>query len=396
MTIELRPATPDDLEAIVAFDFRNFGTVVEEGDVDEVRAELELDRFLVAWDGARIAGVAGSYAMELTLPGMTTVPMSGVTWVSVGASHRRRGVAARLMAGLDELAAGFGDPVLGLTASESGIYERFGYGNATRTRVIEIERRRAILDPRWDPEPVDLVIAQDHVDELIERYDHYRRGRVGEVSRSDALHRVITLDRRKPVFAALHPDGYVLYEVEPRWSNGHPAHLLTVNEMVAVTPEAHLALWNLVLGVDLVGPIRSLRSLALDDPLPQMLTDPRAVRTVELNDGLWLKVSDVARCFGARQYRTDDRLAVGVVDSIDDLLAGATPSEVVAVGAGGAAPVDEQPDLVLTRAALGPLLLGGSASELARARRLRTDDAVLARADALLGSGVAPHCATPF
>ena len=130
--------------------------------------------------------------------------------------------------------------------------------------------------------------------------------------------------------------------------------------------------------------------------MPALLIDQRAVRTTDLNDGLWLKVTDPARCFGARSYRTDDRLAVGVVESIDDLRSGVAPTQVVAVGADGGRAVDEAPDLVVTRPALGPLLVGGSATEQARIGRLEADQRVLDRADALLGTGVAAHSLTGF
>lgn len=396
MAIELRTATPDDVEALVNLDLRNFGEVPEEGDVEEYSRELDLDRFVLAWDGTTLVAAAGSYEMDLTLPGLATVPMSAVTWVSVAASHRRRGLASQLMASLDDSAAGFGDPLLGLTASEGGIYERFGYGVATDTRVVEIERHRAVLDARWQPEPVELVDARDHLGELHERWDRFRRTRVGEVSRTQGQLQSLTLNPKKPVYAALHPDGYVIYALNSQWRNGHPAHVLRVTELVAVTAEAHLALWNLVFSVDLVGPIHCIRSLAIDDPLPNLLTDPRAVRTTELNDGLWLKVTDPVRCFGARDYRVDDRLVVGVVETIDDLLAGTAPIQAIAVGTDGAAEVDEAPDLVVTRAALGPLLLGGSASAGARSQRIRADDDVLTRADALFGTGLRAHCATSF
>lgn len=396
MAIQLRTATPDDVEALVNLDLRNFGEVPEEGDVEEYSRDLDLDRFVLAWDGPALVAAAGTYEMDLTLPGLAAVPMSAVTWVSVAASHRRRGLASRLMARLDELAADFGDPVLGLTASEGGIYERFGYGVATDTRVVEIDRRRAVLDPRWQPEPVQLVDARDHVADLQDRWDRFRRTRVGEVSRTEDQLRSFTLNPKKPVYAALHPDGYVIYAINSQWNNGHPAHVLRVTELVAVTPEAHLALWNLVLSVDLVGPIHCIRSVPIDDPLPQLLTDPRAVRTTELNDGLWLKVTDPVRCFGARDYRVDDRLVIGVVETIDDLLDGAAPVQTVAVSPNETAEVDEVPDLVASRAAVGPLLLGGSASAGARSRRIRAEADVLARADALFGTGLRAHCATPF
>lgn len=401
MSVVIRRPQPHELEAIVELDFRNFGSTVEDGDVDEVRGELDLERFLVAADGDRLVAAAGSFEMDLTLPGGGNLPVAGVTWVSVAATHRRQGLASRLMAGLDDLADELDEPLLALTASEGGIYERFGYGIASRTRVIEIDRRRAVIDPRWDPEPVEAVIAQERVADLIERYERYRHIQVGEVSRpTEELFRSFTMDRKKPLFGALHPDGYVLYTVEQKWNDGHPAFLLSVTELVAVTSAAHLALWNLVLSVDLVGTVRSLRAMPLDDPLPNLLTDQRAVRTVELNDGLWVKVADPVRSFGARSYRTDDRLVIGVVESLDDLLGGVTPALTFAVAAADgeteAAAVDEEPDLVCTRAALGPLLLGGSATQTAAGRRITGSPEVLRRADAFFGWSPMAHCRTGF
>ena len=40
-----------------------------------------------------------------------------------------------------------GEPLAALTASEGGIYERFGYGVATLRRITMIDRRRAELAP---------------------------------------------------------------------------------------------------------------------------------------------------------------------------------------------------------------------------------------------------------
>lgn len=401
MTVNIRQPAPNELEELVTLDFRNFGATVEDGDVDEVRGELPLERFLVAEDNGRLVAAAGSYGMELTLPGPTTLPVSGVTWVSVAASHTRRGLAARLMAGLDDMAAGFGEPLLALTASEGGIYERFGYGNATTTRVTEIDRRRTTLDPRWQPDPVELVAAQDHVAELMERYERYRLAQVGEVSRpTEEQFRVFTMNRNKPPFAALHPDGYALYTIEPKWNDGHPAHDLRVSDLIAATPEAHLALWNLLLSIDLVGTIRGYRAMALDDPLPYLLTDPRAARTTDLNDGLWVKVADPMAAFAARSYRVDDRLVLAVVESVDDLVGGAEPAATVAIsasgGTGDCATTDEEPDLRLTRAALGPLLLGCSASQAALGRRIAGSAAALGRADAFFGWSPSAHCRTGF
>ena len=100
-----------------------------------------------------------------------------------------------------------------------------------------------------------------------------------------------------------------LLEAHSKWNDGHPGHELELHDLAAATPEAHAALWDTVLSVDLVGPIRS-RVLALDDPLPYLLDDLRALRTFELNDFVWCHARDVPACFDARTYGTDDDLVV--------------------------------------------------------------------------------------
>ena len=184
----------------------------------------------------------------------------------------------------------------------------------------------------------------------------------------------------------MHPDGFTCWTLEGKWHDGHPAHDMMLGPIVALTPDAHAALWQTVFGADLVGTITS-RRVALDDPLPQLLVDQRALRTTDLNDGVWCHPRDVARCFGARtQWGTDDDVVVEADDARWRL------------GGGGATKVRSKPDLVTNRAGLGTLLLGGAApTTLAAGRRLsaRSPEA-LRRADALFVIHPEPHCVTGF
>ncbi|MGH1489962.1 MAG: GNAT family N-acetyltransferase [Acidimicrobiales bacterium] len=395
MAVEIRRAVQDDLPQLYALDYRNFGVTDLPTEQELAEDMLDPDRFLVAFDGGDMVAAGGSFQMELTVPGSgpdngAFLPMSGVTWVSVAASHRRQGILRRLMGGLDEMAVELEEPILGLTASEGAIYERFGYGVATRSRVIELDRRRAQIDPKWEPEPVRLIEGSKHVEELQALFERYRPTQVGEVSRPDALFREQNIEKDKANFAAIHPDGYATWETQPDWAYGHPRHVLTIRDFVAVTPEARIALWNILLSIDLVGPIRSIRSVALDDSLPFMLTDPRALRTIESNDFLWLKTLDAARCFEARSFRTDDRLVIDIRDGADD------PVERIAISSASCGPTDEPADIVAYRSALGPLLLGVHASHLAAGRRLAGDHEIIERADLMLGTGRLAHCRTSF
>ena len=92
----------------------------------------------------RVSFVTGDFPFDVTLPGGTVLPVPGVSWVSVAVTHRRRGVLRAL---LTEQHRGFveaGAAVSLLTASEGGIYGRFGYGVATRHRWVEIARRLSV------------------------------------------------------------------------------------------------------------------------------------------------------------------------------------------------------------------------------------------------------------
>ena len=137
-------------------DARGFGWIPTQQQIDERRPLIDLERFRIAADGGRIVGIVGSFAFDVTVPGGTTIPTSGVTWVAVAATHRRRGILTELMGRVHADAADRGDPVATLFASEGGIYERFGYGIASTMRFVDIDRPSARLRP-------DLPIDRDSV-----------------------------------------------------------------------------------------------------------------------------------------------------------------------------------------------------------------------------------------
>ena len=58
-----------------------------------------------------------------------------MTWVSVAVTHRRQGIMTRLLDAVHDDIDARGEPLAALTASEGGIYERLGYGIATRRRI---------------------------------------------------------------------------------------------------------------------------------------------------------------------------------------------------------------------------------------------------------------------
>jgi predicted acetyltransferase len=387
MAIEIRTPTDDDVATMVRLDGRVFGTMWKPEDFEKVRPTIDLDRFRIAVDGRQMVGVAGSFGFDTTLPGGASVPTGGVTWVAVVVTHRRQGVLRRMLDAVHTDIDARGEPLAALTASEGAIYERFGYGIASFDRHVEIDRRRARLraDVRPTPGSVRLVDGDELVGILADRWERGRVGRPGEISRSEAWHRKNVATRGEATVFAVHDDGYASWKVTDDWNQGLPQHELRLHELIAATPAAHLDLWATVLSVDLVGPIRT-GNLPFDDPLPYLLVDHRVVRTLAVNDGVWLAARDVQRCFSARSYGTDDDIVVEA------------DGNRWRIGAGGCRKVRTRPDLVGDGAALSALLLGGiRPSTLAAARRLESRNAdALRRADALFVTSPVPYNQTGF
>ena len=151
MPYDVRRIDADEFQAIVTMDGRAFGLTYTDDLLEDVRGILELDRTLVALDGTEVVGSTSAFTMDMTVPGGAAVPTAGVTWVGVMPTHRRRGILRQLMAEqLDDL-LDRGEPLAALSASESGIYGRFGYGMATqRARLFVATKRVRLRDGLGD------------------------------------------------------------------------------------------------------------------------------------------------------------------------------------------------------------------------------------------------------
>jgi predicted acetyltransferase len=401
--IEVRPIAPHEFEDVLLLDGRAFGITYGDDEIEDLRNLLELDRQLVAVDGPEIVGAAGAWTFELTLPGGTTLPTAGVTWVSVSGTHRRRGILRRMMGRqLDDLAER-GDPLATLTASESAIYGRFGYGLATfRTKLVVESRRIRFRTDLGDDGLVRYADPSTARKTLPVLYERLRAQQPGTVTRNDKWWDFLFLDHSAQragataFFHAVHPDGYASYRVVAVHEGGSSANRVLVRELVGLTPEAYASLWRFLVGLDLVHDVEWTRA-SRDDPLRWMVADPRLVRTEFVDDDVWLRLIDVERSFAGRRYPVADHLVVEVVDDFRPVTSGRYEIEGSPDGA-ECRRTTKAADLVLGVAELGSVYLGGvDASTLARARRIdEHTPGALARADRFFASDPPPHNQTGF
>jgi predicted acetyltransferase len=407
MGIELRELKSDELRRFLETTEAAFGATVTDEEVARLTRIIEPDRMLCAVDDDAIVGTAGAFRFTVSVPG-AELAAAAVTMVGVLPSHRRQGILTRMMRHQLHQAREWNEPVAVLWASEGAIYQRFGYGLATRQAFMDIERDRAVFrDVRIPSGRVRLLSFDEATKVLPEVYDRVRRAVPGMMSRTHEwweAHRLADPEdhrRGGPMFRAVLEiegiaDAYALYRTHPSWGrDGVPETWLEVIEVVATSPVATREIWSFLFGIDLVARVKA-SFLASDDPLQLMLAEMGRLR-FQLSDALWLRIVDVAGALSARSYATEDSITVELSDSFCLWNEGRWRLD---AGYDGAR-VQRTPDpaqLALDAGDLGAAYLGGATfGELARAGRVNElEPGALRRADALFVTERAPWCVEIF
>ncbi|APE35251.1 GNAT family N-acetyltransferase [Nocardia mangyaensis] len=379
-SVTVRSATEQDRPAIAALQETGFG--MRYGD-DERALHHQLwpvERALVAVDNGRVVGHTTDITMTVTVPGQHTVRAAGVSGVAVAPTHRRRGILRELYTAQHERTESDGLPLTVFTASEATIYGRFGYDTAILDTAITIDRRRAEFRPSTpDPGGVELATLAESASHIEEVYGRWQRQVPGAQARPAAKWGMVFADVERhrdgatSLFVLVHPDGYALYR---RRYRDHRS-IVSVVELRAATQQAHLALWRVLLSIDLVDSVEA--EISDDDPLPYLLTDSRAVRVTRRGDSLWARVMDVPAALTARAYRHDLDTVLAVHDPFRS--AGGEFALRVRDGVAECEPTTRPAELVFDINVLGALYFGAHrARVLAAAHRIRVEDVPALRA----------------
>jgi predicted acetyltransferase len=385
-------------------DRRGFSAPARGSDRADSWVRGELERTRCAFEAGTMVGCSRAYTFEMTMPGGASVPVAGVSSVAVQPTHRRRGVLTSMIGALHDDARERGEVASVLTASESVIYKRYGYGAATWKLGCNIARSHARLARSVADTGRIRLVTRGEADPLWrDVYERAQRARAGMVSRPDFWWPEVfwVPEENRALFNAVHEDadgladGFVSYEVRGEWYGGFADRELVVWDLQAANTTARAALWEFVFGVDLVVKIIAT-NLPIDEPLRFMLADPRQLRTDFVYDSLWVLPLDVAGLLSARTYASAGTLGIEVVEP-----GGPKGRFVLDGGPDGASCVeapDTTPDLTCSRAGLGATLLGGNTwSTLLAAGEL--DEHVVgaaARADAMFATAPAPATLTWF
>ncbi len=381
----IRPVREDEFAAFYEVGEHAFNSSwPSEAAREHERTTFEFDRSLAAFDGARPVGTACAYSFQMALPG-AMAPVAGVSAVSVLPSYRRRGILSSLMRRqLADVAEG-NEAVAALFASEPGIYGRYGYGMASMQARLTVRRGEGRMDPlalagreaAAGDGDVQLRQAEPEVAraELAKVHDQAVPGRPGMLARDDRWWRSVLHDPdywrqgASPLRCVIAEDaagarGYALFSVNPSWNeHGIADGTLNVRELISLDPAATIALWADLLNRDLVDEVKA-RLRPVDDPLLYLLADVRRART-QLADGLWIRLVDLGRALGQRQYAGQADVVIEVTDELLPGNAGrwrlqAGPAAGGAAGRASCHRTSAPADIELPVQALGAAYLGGT------------------------------------
>jgi predicted acetyltransferase len=336
------------------------------------------------------------------------LPVAAVTRVGVRADRTRRGLLTALMRAQLNDAAERGDVLAMLWASQAVIYDRFGYGVATRGRNLRVRASRDALRPQAPAGgTVRLLERVEITSVLADVHDTLALRRPGGLTRPPGWWSVSTTRHGGgPLLAAVHTgpggdDGFAL--AVP--SGDEFAAALRLTDLHAADTAAAAGLWRFLLGVDLVTHIEA-EARPLDEPLELLLADPRDLAVTGVEDETWLRLVDVPAALSARAFPTPheesgDTDPAPVLLAVHDALlpdntgvyrlGDGTAERVAPLGAVAA-------ELECDVAALAMAYLGDRSPSALAATGWWTvhDPAVLPRADALFATDVVPWCGTHF
>ncbi len=406
MEPEIRFIAEDRYADWMRAEMRGFGVELEDARLQQLLPLLAPSRIAAALDGDEIVATGAVFTTTLTLPGGATLPVGAITGIGTKSTHKRQGLFRRMMSLLHEDSASRGEPATVLLASEAQLYPRFGYGHVTSLTVVEFARRRCEFRAevlRIASGRVRLIEDREVIRRIVTDVEAAARPtRPGWVGRTQVHTDFLLADHEAdrdgamPFTVAVHEnsagivDGYCLYRHRPKWNDGMAEGSMHISELVALTSEARLRLWQHCLDIDLVETVTGF-GMPVDEILPHALVDRRQYRVKAVGDWLWVRPTDCAALVTARRYAESDTVTVHIEEvgrfRIEGGPSGATCQ-----------PTDDEADLRCDRGEFASILLGGDAVRplFATGRIQLADPATVGQIDRFFRWPITPFCLFDF
>ena len=372
MSIVVRTISDEEFDSAVRASVLGFGGHASDDLLQVARSDADMGRTFGAFDGEDIVGTTVTRTSAITVPG-GFAKLGFVDDVAVLPTHRRRGILTQMMrAQLDQMRER-GEPLAALSASESLIYERFGFGIATWYHRWKIDRRHTMMKvPPSGGGNLRFISADAAREEWPKLHTRVRETRVGMIHYSESYWRAALWD------AEFQRDGateffHVAYMRDDRivglCTYRRRERTILVPYLLGEDAEVEAELWQYCFGIDLVLEIQAWPR-PTDDPLPWRLEDPRRLE-MTLIDHMWLRLVDLKDALMVREYAEPAELTLHVHDQFCPWNDGIYTLE---AGVDGAECTRSkcEPQIELGVSDLAAAYLGGvSFSTLARAGRIK-------------------------
>jgi predicted acetyltransferase len=369
--LRTRDATHDDLSAILRIRSRSFGPLWTGGTDwwERVARETLGGRMIVVTDPSGVIVGAGRIRPYEQVWGGRHVRMGGVAGVYVEPSARGRGVATALTRALLARMAELGDVVSCLFPTTPTLYRRSGYevgGMQTRTSYpAHLVRALASASGGRRVRSASAGDA-DRLEELT-REAQVRHGQAGPmVPRAEAFREMIERDEliTYVVGDGTAPDGFVVYDLA--------GEAVTVEHLIAATPESAAALWGVVGSGSSAAP--TVHTYL--DPRDPVLLALGGLPATDVRQVPWMaRVVDLTAAFAGRGFPPHVRACVDLEVEDADLPANAGRWRLdVAEGTGTATRTDTDGAARVGARGLSALWCGWSASRLRQAGLLAGGD----------------------
>ncbi len=410
MVFDVRTVNESELTTwVTALSTAFYGTADPQAIADFRRPQFDLARTWAAYDGERIIATLRTFGTELTVPGGATLPADAVTGVTTTPSHRRRGALTSLMRASLVAAVERGDPISILIAARWPIYGRYGYGPATSLAEYSIDTGITDFgDTHGSQGVLEYVDAETGRALMPALFERFRRAQPGAIERD-----YVNFDRefgRATVpgwkawvgWVVVHRpapgaeiDGLVRYHVDERWEGMRPFSVAVVDDLVSTTTYAYGALWKLCCDLDNITTLTAANR-SVDEALPWMLADARAVVQTQRFDNIWIRILDVETTLAARRYLVPGSVVIEVRDTMNH----AAGRYLLEAGSDDASctRTTNAPDIELDVSTLGAAYLGGNSLHTMATAGLVIEHraGAIAMADTMFRSTIVPWCNTWF
>jgi predicted acetyltransferase len=385
-----------------------YGTTDPQVIADFRAPQLDMARTWAAYDGDRIVATLRSFGVELTVPGGALLAADAVTSVATTPSHRRRGALTSMMTASLQTAVERGDPMSILIAARWPIYGRYGYGPATHLAGYSVDTGIADFGTHGGEGVVEYVDAAAGHALMPALFDRFRRMQPGAISRDyvdfDREFGIAEVPSRKLWlgWVVVHRpapnaeiDGLLRYHVDERWEGMRPFSVAVIDDLVATNNEASAALWKLCCDLDNIATL-SAENRSVEESLPWLLADARAVVQTKRFDNIWVRLLDVEAALSARRYLTAGSLVIEVRDAMNH----ATGRYLLEAGPDDASctRTTKDPDIELDVRTLGAAYLGGTSLQTMATAGLVVEHraGAITLADTMFRWTTVPWCNTWF